>query len=891
MLEAEHVKVIDALRDKEQQLRDIAEEIPGVIYQFCSTPDGGFGLNYVSEHAKRIFGLDNNIKDLFQQFSARIAPESIESFNESIKKAVTESKPWNYEGKFIKDNGDSIWFMGLFNPIKKEREIIINGVLLDITKRRQAEEALRVSEANMQALIENTEDIIGLYDRDMRLLVYNTASSDIYRRVFGIELYPGLCPIDVVPESQKDAWIKNNTRALAGESFSVEYRIRTIDKQKRLLEIFYNPIRKGNDVVGFSTFTKDITERKRAEEALHESEAKFRDLAEKSIVGIYLVQDDLYKYINSELANLLGYRPDEIINRLSFKDIIFPEDRPVVEEYIRQSISGELKSLRYELRLVTRNEEIRHVEIYSSRTIYQGKPAIIGTILDISDRKKAEEELKRLSTAVEQAAEDIIVTNQEGIIQYVNPAFENITGYSREEAIGQSPRLLKSGLHSPAFYKTLWHTIKNGEIWRGRITNRCKDGKLIQEDSIISPLIASNGKITGYVTLKRDVTETVRLENHLRQAQKMEAIGTLAGGIAHDFNNILAAIIGFAEMTKLKTTDQAIAPYLEQILKACSRSRDLVKQILTFSRQQEKEKKPIAVIPIIKEAMKLLRSSIPTTIEIRQQLDAKQDTVLADSTQIHQVLMNLCTNAVHAMRGREGMLEVSLNQRDFSSSDRGYHPELREGKYLKLTVTDTGEGIDPAIKDRIFDPFFTTKELGEGTGLGLSVVYGIVKDCGGTISVDSEPGKGTIFTIHLPLIVVDEITDVKQAAAIPEGKGHILYVDDEEPIASLGNDFLTTLGYDVTIRLSSPDALEAFKANPQRYDLVITDMTMPHMTGAVLARKLLQIRPELPIILTTGFSEMVNEEESKRIGIREFLMKPISLHILAQAVKNHLNKE
>ena len=891
IFEAEHTKVIDALRDKEQQLRAIAEEIPGVIYQVYSKPDGRFGLNYVSERAKSIFGLDNNMDDFLRLFSARIAPESINSFIESITKAVTEVKPWNYEGRFIKDNGDSIWFMGLSNPVRKAQEIIINGVLLDITERRRAEEALRVSEANMQALIENTEDIIALYDRDMRLLVYNTACSRLYRELFGIEVYPGLCPLDAVPEPRRNTWIKNNTRALAGQSFSKEYSILTIDNQKRSFEIFYNPIRKGSDVVGFSTFTKDITERKRAEEALHESEAKFRDLTEKSIVGIFLIQNDLYKYVNAEFANMCGYRTEEIINRLGPKDLLYHEDIPLAEENIRKRISGELKTLHYELRIWTKGKEIRHEDVYSSRTIYHRKPAIIGTMLDITDRKKAEEELNRLSTAIEQAAEDIVITNQEGIIQYVNPAFETITGYSRSEAIGQTPRFLKSGCHSAAFYQNLWHTIQNGQIWHGRITNRCKNGKLIQEDAIISPLITSADKLTGYVALKRDVTETVKLEDHLRQAHKMEAIGTLAGGIAHDFNNMLAAMMGFAEMIKLKTTDQSIAPYLEQILKACDRSRDLVKQILTFSRKREQEKRPVSIIPIVKEALKLLRSSIPATIEIRQQYNARQDTVLADPTQIHQVLMNLCTNAAHAMREREGILEVNLNQRKISSSDPVNQPELQEGAYLQLIVRDTGKGIDPSIKDRIFDPFFTTKELGEGTGLGLSVVYGIVKDCGGAISVDSKPGKGTVFTIHLPLIVVDEKVNIKQASTIPKGKGHILYVDDEEPIATLGHELLTTLGYDVTVRFSSLDALEAFRANPERFDLVITDMTMPHMTGAVLARELLKIRPGFPIILTTGFSEMINEEESKKIGIREFLMKPVSLDSLAQAVKKHLDRE
>jgi PAS domain S-box-containing protein len=628
-----------------------------------------------------------------------------------------------------------------------------------------------------------------------------------------------------------------------------------------------------------------------AEEALRESEGKFRDLAEKSMVGIYLIQDGLFRYANSEFADICGYRIEEMIDVFGPKDVIFPEDLPLVEENIGKRISGELESLRYEFRILTGGAQVRYGEVYSSRTLYRGKPAIIGTLLDITDRRKAEEELRRLSIAIEQAAEDIVITDPEGVIQYVNPAFEKITGYSRREAIGQNPRIMNSGVHKPAFFAHLWNTIKNGNIWSGRITNRCKDGKLIQEDATISPLLTSSGKLTGYVALKRDVTEAVRLEAHLRQAQKMEAIGTLAGGIAHDFNNILGAIMGYAELTKFKTADAKIYPYLEQILKACDRSRDLVQQILTFSRRREQEKKPVAVTPIVKEALKLLRSSLPATVEIRQSYDSRQDTVLADPTQVHQVLMNLCTNAVHAMREREGVLEVRIGQQLITAANPASDPELKEGAYLRLVVGDTGMGIDPAIKDKIFEPFFTTKGSGEGTGLGLSVVYGIVKDHGGIISVESEPGKGTVFTVCLPLILADEELKEQEIVSLPRGEGRILYVEDEEAIAALGQEMLSSLGYDVTVHFGSRDALEDFRSHPERFDLMITDMTMPNMTGASLATEVLKMRPGFPIILTTGFSERINAGAAKSIGIREFLMKPVSLPDLAWAVKRIMDQE
>ncbi|MEI7638344.1 MAG: ATP-binding protein [Syntrophus sp. (in: bacteria)] len=381
------------------------------------------------------------------------------------------------------------------------------------------------------------------------------------------------------------------------------------------------------------------------------------------------------------------------------------------------------------------------------------------------------------------------------------------------------------------------------------------------------------------------------MEAQLRQAQKMEAIGTLAGGIAHDFNNILAAMMGYAELAKFKTTDVKIHPHMDQVLKACGRAKDLVQQILTFSRQREQEKKPVAVTPIVKEAMKLIRSSLPATVEIRQSYTNGNDAVLADPTQIHQVLMNLCTNAVHAMREREGVLEVRLDQQEISVGYPAYDSEAKPGAYLQLTVSDTGEGIDPAIKDKIFDPFFTAKQPGEGTGLGLSIVYGIVRDHGGIIAVESNPGEGTTFTVSLPLIDVAGLREDQESTVIPRGSSCILLVDDEEPIASLGKEMLTALGYDVVVRLNSRDALEAFRAQPERFDLIITDMTMPHMTGANMAQEVFKIRPGFPIILTTGFSERINAEEAKKIGIRAFIMKPVSLPILAQTVKQVIDEE
>jgi len=390
-------------------------------------------------------------------------------------------------------------------------------------------------------------------------------------------------------------------------------------------------------------------------------------------------------------------------------------------------------------------------------------------------------------------------------------------------------------------------------------------------------------------TLKTEIAKIKVLEDQLRQSQKMEAIGTLAGGIAHDFNNILFPIVGYAEMMleEYQPGTQG-RQNLREILRATERARELVRQILTFSRKSPKELKPLKIQPILKESLKLLRSSIPTTIEIRENI---QDTgpIMADPTQIHQVVMNLCTNAYHAMRSRGGILEVAFRE---AEKNPGIAPDISRMTsvcYAVLSVRDTGIGMEKAVLSKIFDPYFTTKELGEGTGLGLAVVDGIVREHRGKIVVESEQGKGSLFQIYLPVLsVASHEVAVSDLKTIPTGSEKILVADDDAQIANLLKMMLEKLGYTVTVRYSSPDALEAFRMQPGNFDLVITDMTMPNMTGVELASELACIRPGIPVILTTGYSEMVSKETALSYGIREFLMKPVVRDDLAKAIRRVL---
>jgi PAS domain S-box-containing protein len=380
---------------------------------------------------------------------------------------------------------------------------------------------------------------------------------------------------------------------------------------------------------------------------------------------------------------------------------------------------------------------------------------------------------------------------------------------------------------------------------------------------------------TDITEIKAFEKERLNAEAQLRQAQKMEAIGTLAGGIAHDFNNILSAILGYSELALDDALHgQTSANYIREILKAGGRARDLVYQILMFSRQTESEAKPILVQPIVKEALKLLRASLPSTIAISG--DTQCDAIVeADPIQIHQVIMNLCTNAGHAMRPTGGDLTVNLTKETLSCNHTDQTPAALPGEYLKIAVSDTGPGIDEEILDRIFEPYFTTKEKGEGTGMGLAVVQGIVQNCNGFVTVDTRPGKGACFNVYLPTIQMDEPVKSKADVVVPGGHEHILFVDDEPPLADLSKQILERMGYRVTIKTSSLEALELFKSDPDAFDLVITDMTMPHMTGDVLARKLRAFRFEIPVIICTGYSEKVTQEMIDRLKIRALIMKPI----------------
>ena len=642
---------------------------------------------------------------------------------------------------------------------------------------------------------------------------------------------------------------------------------------------------------------RDITDCKQAEEVLRNDKERLTLAIEVLGAGVWemnLITDQIWW--DERFPTLYGLTGDTLPGKLEDRfRLLHPDDQHRAREELSAAIDG---ADRYEsvFRVIWPDSGIHSIR--DCGRIYRDSDGqavrLVGVSLDVTDVKRAE---RKYRSMFDNALEGIFQATPEGKFLDVNPTLARMCGFENPKEMVTTITDIATQLYADPVdrdrIKALYE--KNGIVENFETQFRRKDGKTIWVSVDSRAVMEGKRNILYYEGMIEDITERKRIEEEkerlkiqLAQAEKMEAIGTLAGGIAHDFNNILGIIMGYTELAMLGLGEELpVKSKLDEVLKATHRAKDLVAQILTFSHKTKQERKPLSLVPLIKEVLKLLRASLPATIEIRQQINLPRESgmVLADPTQVHQILMNLATNAFHAMQEKGGILQVSLSSvyGDLLAEDESI--QLRAEKYFKLGVEDTGHGIDGAIIDRIFDPYFTTKKLGEGTGLGLAVVHGIVKSYGGAIAVHSKPGKGSVFHVYLPEWERDGETGKDQVPIpAPGGMERVLLVDDEEALMEVVRQMLEHLGYKVTARTDSTEALSLFRQEPDGFDLVITDYTMPKMTGADLAQEIMQIRPDIPVILSTGFNERISEETARKMGIHALIMKPISLGQIANVI-------
>ena len=1242
-LERDREDVEDALRKSEARFKRLADNSPGVVYQFMMSPDGAFSFPYINEEVFPVMGVSP--KDVMRDASLlldKIHPDDMDAFRQGVFESARLLTRYHSTVRCLKDDRH-IWVEVRAIPERMpDGSVLWDGLLLDITERKEEQESLRRTQFTM----DRAPDSI-LWVSDEGRIVYANETACIWTGFTGEELL-GMPIFDLDPDFLPENWERHKEDLKRLGLLSFEGRHVRKDGSIFPVEVSTNYFEVDGCFMSCA-FDRDISVRKEAEKALLESEAKFRDLAERSVAGVYLIQDGILKYVNARISEILGYPIDEISGRMRIKDVIHPEDCPLVESNMSRRLSGEPAPQNYEFRVLTKRGEARTVEVYSSRTVYQGRPAAIGTLLDITERKEAErriveserllsailaaspigigmvrdrkivwvnervctftgytqkelqgrstsifyesleeyekvgeilyreeqartkmvrtdgkvrdvliqlcftdpdsciftvvditeqqrtedslrftqfamdrardlivwvrddgsifyandsaceslgysreellsmtvfdvdpsyprqawgpawtrlrrngslllevqpmrkdgsvfsleisasflsygdmeyacafmrdvterklmedsrrmseerfhalfesagdaivivrdtiidcngktlemfgcgrneilgktlalfspecqsggersvedaaaktkaclqgipqffewkylradgtpfdaevsltkidirgeaylqaiirditgrkrteEDLRRLSVAIEQAAEEVIITDVEGTIQYVNPAFEAISGYSRQEAVGQTPRLVKSGVHDRAFYENLWNTIKGGDIWTGQITNRRKDGVLIEEDAIISPLVDSSGSLTGYISLKRDITEEVRLHSQLRQAQKMESVGTLAGGIAHDFNNILTALIGYATLLQMKMEeDSPLMPYIEQVLSASEKAADLTRSLLTFSRQQTVTLAPLDLNDAIRSTEKLLKRLLTEDIDLRTTFTGKSTVVMADRSQVDQILFNLITNARDAMP-KGGVLSLETAVVDMDRRFIGTFGFGEPGRYVLVSVSDTGTGMDAATREKIFDPFFTTKELGRGTGLGLATVYGIVKQHNGYITVDSQPKRGTTFHIYLPAVDLRAKSKEHEAPAVRGGEELILIAEDDGEVRRFMCDVLKRYGYRIVEAVDGEDAVRRFR-NHAGVDLVILDSVMPKRNGREAYEEIRGIDPHARVLFMSGYTRDIVLDKGVEEGTFNFIAKPLLIDKLLAKVREVLD--
>jgi PAS domain S-box-containing protein len=887
-LEAEVIERESAQRSVQNE-RDNLSNILEAIDDGIHIVDKNNNLVFVNSRLKEDFGPCNS-KKCYEYFHDRTSACGDCHFQQ-----VVAGKPARFE-----------WYSEKTNKIYELSDTVIRGsdgelfkleIFRDITARKTAEQAFRESEKRFRLLIENAGDAVFETDASWSITLVNPAAS----RFTGYpqEALRGKSFLDLVVPKRREEFQRFYSRQLDREIADTyyEFPLNTQDGNTVWVGQRVQLKRMDGAVSGFQSFCRDITQQRLAEEALRRSEERFRGLADLLPQFVYEADaEGNLTFLNRVGLELTGYTHEDLLSGLNIMDLVSPEDAQTARATLGLFKDG-LKAAGNEYHMRRKDGSVFPVAAYWNPIFGDdGLEGFRGVVVDITRRKQAEDSIReselKYRTIIENIEEGYYEADLAGTMLFCNESMAAILGYPRDALIGMSNREYMDSVTAKQVHQVFKsvHETGNPATAPGWELVR-KDGSKRAVETSVSLIRNQQGNPCGFRCVVRDVTDRQRLQQQIMHAQKMESIGALAGGVAHDFNNILYAVMGYTELAMESLPKDAYArSCLQTVLESSARARDLVKQILTFSRQSEEEKHLIEVSPIFKEALKFLGATLPTTIEIRQKLGRDLRPIIADPTQIHQILMNLCTNAGQAIGPKGGVLDAGLSMVELDASFCSLYPEITPGAYLCLSVSDTGGGIDPHIINRIFDPYFTTKEKGQGTGLGLAVVHGIVKRHGGAITVYSELGKGATFRVYLPAARSEPAKELPDADAAPGGNERILFVDDEPTIVRMAELLLRRLGYTVSARSSSIEALELFLAKPDTFDILITDMTMPNMTGIDLIRNIRRTKPDLPVILCTGFSELISDDILEYYRISQVVAKPILTKQLADAIRLSLGK-
>ncbi len=797
-------------------------------------------------------------------------------------------------------------------PINSQDEIgMLARTFNTMTERlRQTMAGLQKSETKYRTLVETTRDLIFIVDTEGRL----TFANPRLEALTGLSFHELQCKpfTDILHPEFRERETSRFEKGVGGKVIA-PYEVLVIDRAGKetpveiLSATLFDP--DGRPVGRFGV-GRDVTERRKAADALHASEQKLKGqllfmealLSAMPIPVFYKDADLRYLGCNEAYSEYMGISAEELQGKTARS--LWPHELAEMYDLKDRELIEQRGAQTYEFKVQNKDGDIRDVIFRKSVFLNEDGSVggIIGAHFDISERKQAEEMLRQSElnyrSVIENIQDVIYRSDAKGRLVMASPSILNLLGYdSIDECLGKP--IADVFYYEPEKRAEFLRAIQDqGSVANYEVVLKRKDGSPVIVETNSHFYFDEKGDRAGVEGTFRDITsrkqdEEIRrkLENQLIQSQKMEAIGTLAGGIAHDFNNILAGIMGYTELNKAMVVDRPkVYAGMEQVLKAAGRAKDLVRQILTFSRKTEHEKKPVMLAPIVREVVKFMRASLPTTIEIKQTIDVTSDVVWADPTQMHQVLMNLCTNAWHAMKDGGGILEIVLRDTGIDEINHLDLKLLKSGRYLELSVRDTGRGISRENIDKIFDPYFTTKKIGDGTGLGLAVVHGIVKEYGGEITVYSESGRGALFTIYLPLMDVQTREIENTQEAIPQGKGEtILFIDDEQMVADMNKELLGSLGYKVVKETNPAAAVDIFRKDVKAFDLIITDKTMPLLTGYDVVREIRNLRPDIPVILCSGFQDKEDTEKIKAHGINRLLLKPVSASLMAQTIRQVLD--